>query len=315
MKKYNCFTIFLLLLLSLLIAPAGWSWSTWQHQVIAEIAEEHLQPEVLRDVKYLLGERNRMSDEAGWADYIRGYWWWSAPWHYINWPLELEEPDFDVFATRRGNVVSAIEKQLEIYSDRKQSRQERLDALKFVIHFVGDSHQPLHCGKVDDRGGNDVPVRLQGKLTNLHSVWDGWIYDRGGDTPAAHAARLLEGLEPAERDRIMRGRPLDWAIESHRISREFVYPRLEDLAIQEEKSLPPELAGPYGEAAEPIIRRRLLEGGLRLAYLLNQTEETIPKATPGGASPQKPDSIPEVGKIPPHPTSQESAGGRPNLPG
>ncbi len=297
MKKYNCFTIFLLPLLSLLIVPAAWAWSTWQHQVIAEIAEEHLQPEVLREVKYLLGKHNRMSDEAGWADYIRGYWWWSAPWHYINWPLELEEPDFDVLATRRGNVVSALEKQLEIYSDRKQSRQERLDALKFVIHFVGDAHQPLHCGKVDDRGGNDIPVRLQGKLTNLHSAWDGWMYDRGGDTPAAHAARLLLSLKPGERDRIMRGRPLDWAMESHRISREFVYPRLEDLAIRKEPSLPPELAGPYAEAAEPIIRRRLLEGGLRLAYLLNQTGEASAEPPPATAATSKLRPTPSAARL------------------
>ncbi len=290
MNKQTIPALLLLLLLSLLLAPAGRAWKVWHHQVIAEIAENHLQPETLREVKYLLGEKYRMSDEAGWADYIRGYWWWSAPWHYINWPLELEEPDYDVLATRRGNVVSAIEEQIAIYRDRTQSRQDRLDALKFVIHFVGDAHQPLHCGKGDDRGGNDVPVRFQGKLTNLHAAWDGAIYNDGGEKPADHAARLLKGLKPEERDRIMRGRPYDWVVESHRIAREFVYPRLEDLAVREGEVLPPELSGPYAETAGPIMSRRLIEGGLRLAYLLNQPGEDKP--APAAEATTKPETEP-----------------------
>jgi len=284
----------LLLIASLLAAPRGRAWKVWQHQVIAEIAEAHLDPEARRVVKYLLGERYRMADEAGWADYIRGYWWWTAPWHYINWPLELEEPDFDVYAGRRGNVVSAIEEQLEIFRDPKKSRQDRLEALKFVIHFVGDAHQPLHCGKGDDRGGNDVPVRIRGKLNNLHAAWDGDIYDDGKEEPAAHAAGLLEGLEAEDRERVISGRPYDWVVESHRIAREFVYPRLEDLAVRDGEGLPPEISGPYAEAARPIIRRRLIEAGLRLAYLLNASvgDEPGPAAEKTAAPKPQPSPVP-----------------------
>jgi len=281
MNKSKIYLPTLFLGLALVSAPAARAWKVWQHQVIAEIAEAHLQPKARREVAYLLGERHRMADEAGWADYIRGYWWWTAPWHYINWPLELEEPDFDVFSTRRGNVVSAIEAQLRIYRDRKKSRQDRLEALKFIIHFVGDAHQPLHCGKGEDRGGNDIPVRFRGNLINLHAAWDGTIYDGLGDSPAEHARRLLTGLEPKERERMTSGRPYDWAVESHRFAREFVYPRLEDLAVRDNENLPPELSGPYAEATQPIMRRRLLEAGFRLAYLLNdQPAEEIPAGSP-----------------------------------
>lgn len=284
MKNHKIQVLVLFFSLALLAAPAGRAWNIWQHQVIAEIAERHLHPETRREISYLLGVRYRLADEAGWADYIRGSWWWTAPWHYINWPLELEEPEYDVFSTRQGNIVSAIEEQLKIYRDRKKSRRDRLEALQFIIHFVGDIHQPLHCGQDEDRGGNDVPVRFRRQLTNLHACWDGKIYDGGRETPAVHAAVLLEGLQPEERDRIMGGRPYDWAVESHRIDREFIYPRLEDLADRKSELLPPELSGPYTEAAQPIFRRRLLEGGLRLAYLLNEASRDEPAPPPEKAA-------------------------------
>ncbi len=271
--------------LTLLLTPSARAWQVWHHQVIAEIAETRLRPETRREVDLLLGPRHRMVDEAGWADYIRGYWWWTAPWHYINWPLELDQPDFEVLATRRGNVVSAIEEQFKIFRERHRNRQDRLEALKFIIHFVGDVHQPLHCGKGEDRGGNNIPVRFRGKLTNLHSAWDGTIYDDRGDSPAEHAQRLLAELKAEEMDKLEGGTPYDWAVESHRIDREFVYPRLEDLAVRGSASVPPEVSGPYAEAAQPIMRRRLLQAGLRLAGLLNEVGQTV---SSGPAAPGEP---------------------------
>ncbi len=264
-------SIFLLgLILPLLPVRPALGWYDWPHRVIAEIAEIHLDQDARQEVAFLLGEKTRMADVANWADQIRHDCWWTAPWHFINWPLELEIPDYDVLATRRGNVVWAVEKQLAIFRDRQKSREDRREALEFVIHFVGDLHEPLHCGQREDRGGNSIPVLFQGRRINLHAAWDGEIYDTGGETPARHAAGLLEGLQPAERDRIMRGCPYDWAVESHRIDRDFVYARLPDLTGDAGRPQAPELSGPYAEAARPIIRRRLLEAGLRLAYLLNQ---------------------------------------------
>lgn len=291
MKKYGPILLALVSGLSLCLTPNARAWKVWQHQVIAEIAETHLRPAARQEVAKLLGPRHRMVDEAGWADYIRGYWWWTAPWHYINWPLELEEPGFDVYAAEKGNIVSAIADQLKIYRDRKKLRQDRLEALKFLIHFVGDIHQPLHCGTGVDKGANNVPVLVRGKPTNLHAAWDGTIYDDRGEAPDAHARRLLEGLKPEDRARMAGGTPYDWAVESHRIAREFAYPRLKDLAVRQPGRLPPELSGPYAEAAQPIMRRRLLEAGIRLAALLNETGETGPaaKAIKSTSTPLPPD--------------------------
>ncbi len=284
MKAARGYALGLLILLSLLLAPPARGWRFRQHAVIAEVAEHYLLPETREDIRYLLGPVHRMSDDSGWADTIRGQRPWTAPWHYLSWPLELEEPDFDVFSTRRGNVVSAIEEQLTVYRDRGRSRRNRREALKFIIHLVGDLHQPLHVGTAEDRGGNQVPVLYRGYRTNLHTAWDGAIYDDDGNSPEEHAAALLEGLEEEDRERIMSGRPYDWALESHRIVREFVYPRLEDLAVRRYRTAPPELSGPYAEAARPIMRRRMLEAGLRLAYLLNQADEPSPSLSPSPES-------------------------------
>ena len=84
MKKYGTVLLALAAGLALCLAPPARAWKAWQHQVIAEIAETRLQPAAREEVSKLLGPRYRMADEAGWADYIRGYWWWTAPWHYIN---------------------------------------------------------------------------------------------------------------------------------------------------------------------------------------------------------------------------------------
>ncbi len=300
MKAARGYALGLLLLLSLLLAPPARGWSFRQHAVIAEVAEHYLLPETREDIRYLLGPVQRMADDSGWADTIRGRRPWTAPWHYLSWPLELEEPDFDVFSTERGNVVSAIEEQLAVYRDRSRSRRTRREALKFVIHLVGDLHQPLHVGTAEDRGGNQVPVLYRGHPTNLHTAWDGAIYDNGGDSPEDHAAGLREGLEEEERDRIMSGEPYDWALESHRIVREFVYPRLEDLAVREDEMGPPELSGPYAEAARPIMRRRMLEAGLRLAYLLNRPgeEEAAPEEPEESPTPPPEAEQKFTGKIP-----------------
>ncbi len=280
MKKATGGFLAIFLFLCLFAAPSALSWRVWQHEVIAEVAEHYLLPETREEVRCLLGPRRRMADEAGWADRIRGWRRRTAPWHYLNWPLELEEPDFDVFSTERGNVVWAIEEQLPVFRDRERGRRKRREALKFVIHLVGDLHQPLHVGTGEDRGGNDVPVRFRGRTTNLHTAWDGKMYDDNRDSPGEHAARLLEGLEEEDRVRIMSGRPYDWALESHRIVREFVYPALEELADHRSRRHPPEISGPYAEAARPVMRRRMLEAGLRLAYLLNQAVEPSPSPSP-----------------------------------
>ena len=270
------YSIFFILLLSLMTVPAAPAWWGWHHRVIAEIADLRLNPETRREVKSLLGEDTRLADVAEWADEVRPERWWTRNWHFINWSLDREEPDYNVRTTRGGNVVSAVEENLKIFRDREVPVEKRREALKFVIHFVGDIHQPLHAGRGKDRGGNRIPVLIKGEPTNLHAAWDGQLYDAGGDTPLDHAVRLLEKLNPQAIKEIVQGSPYDWAVESHRIDREFIYPGLDFMAIRDKEGTnPPELAGFYQQAARLIFRRRLMKAGIRLASLLNGGENTI----------------------------------------
>ena len=179
-KIYNIQFICFFLVLTLFLPPAAPAWWGWQHQVIAEIADLLLEPSARREIVFLLGEETSMADAADWADQVRGDRWWTRSWHFVNWPLELDQPDFDVLASPRKNVISAIKEQLKIFRNQGLNKTKRQEALKFDIHFVGDIHQPLHAGHGEDRGGNNVAVHFRGELTNLHAAWDGQIYEDGG---------------------------------------------------------------------------------------------------------------------------------------
>jgi hypothetical protein len=259
-------TIFLSIALLLCLPSPSTPWSRWEHEVIAEIAQRNLTGAARRQVELILGPDIGLRAVATWADRVRYQRRFTAPWHWINYPLELDEPDYDVMNTPRGNVVWAIEQQIDLLKNPAVQGRAREEALKFLVHFIGDLHQPLHCGKGEDRGGNDVKVTWEGKATNLHSVWDGRLAGADGGNPLIWAGYIQAEIPPGQRPRIMRGRPYDWMIESHRIARDFCYPRLP-------RAVPsaggPELAGAYANAAQPIVRERLARAGLRLALVLN----------------------------------------------
>ncbi|MDP8275049.1 MAG: S1/P1 nuclease [Candidatus Euphemobacter frigidus] len=141
---------------------------------------------------------------------------------------------------------------------------------KFLVHFMGDLHQPLHCGKAEDRGGNDVPVSWQNQETNLHAIWDSLIFRERTGTVTTWARCLQAELTPGERAAIMKGRPYDWMVESHLIARDFCYARLPRSASSFREAKNPELSGAYAREAQPIGRRRVVEAGLRLAKVLNE---------------------------------------------
>ena len=270
MKKNNPIfrTTFVLIALFFIFSFRAGAWCGWEHRVIAVIAEQNLSPSARKRVKNILGPQTSLAAVSTWADFVRKFRPATAPWHYINYPLEMEEPDYDVMKTAEENIVFAIETLITLLKDPRIKGEKQEEALKFLIHFVGDIHQPLHCGKGEDRGGNEVPVSWREKLTNLHSVWDCCLSGGGDGSPALWATYLLSEVTAEERKRIMRGEPYDWMVESHRLAREFCYPRLFQCpAILGEQIH--ELSGQYASAAQPVVRRRLTEAGLRLAMILN----------------------------------------------
>jgi S1/P1 Nuclease len=141
------------------------AWGYEAHRIIAEIAEQFLQPQTVRQVHKLLAIENvtTLADVSTWADEIRLQHPETGPWHYVNIPITLpsgEPATYDAVRDCLNNdcVVAKIERFERELEDKRLPERQRLEALKYIVHFVGDAHQPLHVSNNHDRGGNDDPV-------------------------------------------------------------------------------------------------------------------------------------------------------------
>jgi len=165
-------------LVTLVASPVkAFAWGYEAHRVIAEIAEQFLQPQTAHQVRELLAIENvtTLADVSTWADEIRPQHPETAHWHFVNIPIHPsagEPKEFDAVrdCPRDDCVVAKIEEFERVLSDHQKPDRERLEALKYLVHFVGDVHQPLHASNDHDRGGNDVEVTFMGVPTNLHAV-------------------------------------------------------------------------------------------------------------------------------------------------
>src|SRR4051812_21774546 len=158
------------------LSSAVFGWGGDGHQIVALIAEAHLSPEAKAGIRALLGDANISDGEiANWADELRREKRETAPWHYVNIPVGASVFDTKRDGNRGNNVIDKIEAFEKTLSDKAAPRVDRVDALKFLTHFVGDVHQPLHCADRDgDKGGNGRLVFFleRAKAVNLHQCWD-----------------------------------------------------------------------------------------------------------------------------------------------
>ena len=309
----------LVAVLVILPAPAL-AWGCKGHQVVALLAEKHLTPHALASAKKILAEGpidpklNRyckpgaadpLADASTWPDDYRTLHPDTGPWHYIDIPLGTTRREVEKFCDPKTHCVTyAITDELKTLRAADGDPQRRADALRFLIHFVGDMHQPLHAAWNNDLGGNCVPVaffdeqprlgnpRFEVYSPNLHSVWDTDILERAttGKTTDEVAADLDQSFKK-KINRWEKG-PADvdaWAWESYQLASKKVYPKL-PVRIPVEQPLPrpmmscaddddvsarllklnERIEDPYQNMAVPIVRQRLAQAGARLALLLNQ---------------------------------------------
>lgn len=240
--------------------PSGTPGTVWYalgHRIIARIAEDRLTPRAAAAVREFLGGQS-MAEASSWADQIRGRRRETSPLHYVNIPLEATGYDSAQHCPRRC-IISAIENDRRILADPATSDIERAEALRFLIHFIGDLHQPLHVSDNSDRGGNTTQVQFFGKGTNLHEVWDGRLIERTGLDEFQYLDRLKQQMGSLDLAGFERGSVVDWAMEGHRLAVESAYrfPRNR------------QLAGPYEEANLPIVELAMIKAGVRLAKVLN----------------------------------------------
>lgn len=256
----------LALALAFLVVPQdAFAWGRLGHRLVAALAWDDLTPQARAQIATLLeGETDpTLPGIASWADELRDndpqLGKRTAKWHYVN----IAEDDCHYDAARHcanGDcVVEAIRAQTAILSDAKRSKAERLQALKFVVHFIGDVHQPLHAGYGRDKGGNDFQVNLDGRGTNLHSLWDSGMLKDAGLEEAAWLQRLRAIPLAADVARPPLPPPsAQWAEASCRIVlRPGLYPP--KAAIGEA----------YVQTWRPLAEEQLRRGGAELAITLN----------------------------------------------
>jgi hypothetical protein len=260
-----------LILLFVLLPLPALGWGPQGHEIVAHIAARELSPRARAEVSALLGgdAEAMMVTQANWADEIRDARPQTTRWHFVNIPLGAA--GFDPRRDCPGGdcVVVQIETDLRILADRKRSRAARAEALRFLIHFVGDIHQPLHAIDNHDRGGNDVKVRLAPRQTpvNLHQVWDTRVL---GALPASDAAilatQIAAPLSASAKASWRSGAAARWANESARLAAQAIYPELGDYRPGGRPILLPR---DYLKREAPAVRAQLARAGVRLGWLLN----------------------------------------------
>ncbi|MBA3972719.1 MAG: hypothetical protein C0504_00720 [Candidatus Solibacter sp.] len=247
---------------ALLSSTPAFGWGREGHIIIGKLASLHLSSQARSQVAALLNPGETLESVSTWADEVRSNRPESSTWHYINIPITANS-SWRKYCPDSGCVVSIIPGMERRLADRSLSRDQRREALFFLVHFIADLHQPMHIADMGDRGGNDVPTVYNSYAGNLHGTWDTGLILGYKQTDAAMFDRIALRAGFWERRRITRGGPEQWIWEAHAISRDVAYPDLP-------KQRPALLGQDYARAARPHVERQLRRAGLRTASVLNR---------------------------------------------
>ena len=239
----------------LLAAPAAFAWGPNGHRIVGRIAENHLTDEAARAVQCLLGPES-LAQVGTWADEIRSdpAWKKADPWHFIS--IDDHETLETTARNPDGDVLEAMQRFEAVLRDPQATLQAKREALKFMVHFVGDVHQPLHVGRRADRGGNQIEVMWFSDKTNLHSTWDSHLIDNE-KLSFSEFAEFIDHPTLEELKTWQSGTYADWVRES------------KDLRARVYQIGDGKLSFQYAYRNMPTVKRRLLQAGVRLAGLLN----------------------------------------------
>ncbi len=254
-KKYCALALLLCLPFHL------FAWGVVGHRAIGKIAENHLTSKARKAVAQLLGHET-LALVSTFPDEIRPYpaFAYTSPWHYVNTVVGLPQDQYisQLQTQPQPNAYTALLAQIKVLKDPAATHDQRVFALKFVVHLVGDVHQPLHTGTAETRGGNKILVKFRGKETNLHGLWDSGLIDYTGLT-YLELAQTVDHADRAQVRRWQRDAPAQWLFESYQLS--------QPLATEAEQT--PDLDYRYYPKYAAVLEQRLLQAGIRLAGVLN----------------------------------------------
>ena len=258
--------------LFLLIAPlTANAWGKSGHRIVGELAKNHMTATTISAVEALL-DGDKISEVGTWADEMRSnpshFWQKVSPkWHYVNVSsLSDFHPEHYSHTDDVKDAYTGIRKAVDILKDPKSSLKDKKFYLRFLIHLVGDVHQPLHAGRAADKGGNDIKVKFFWQDTNLHKLWDSQLIDQ----EKLSFSEFADYIDTQDRKLIstyLDSRPADWIAESFHQAQDVYKVGDKDFSYN------------YVYKYMPVVKERLLQGGIRLAGLLNEVYD--PESVPG----------------------------------
>jgi hypothetical protein len=242
----------------LAVAPA-FAWFDKGHRIVGLIAQANLTAKVREEIEQILPGSKTLADAAVWPDHegrsVRDF----DPLHYVRIPENASGYDRGRDCPDKNCMIEALKWFSTVITDKNAPLTMRRLALYYVAHLVGDMHQPLHAGRAKDQGGIDILVSYRGQATNLHFFWDANLVDLEAGSEEEIAKRLTVKLSKEESLKWQVGNPEQWTNESLTLVRSHAY----------NTGPAVELSDDYVEKARPIVRRRLAQAGIRLAWLLN----------------------------------------------
>lgn len=243
-------------------SQSGFAWGVTGHRVVAEIAQRHLNNKARKALKELIGDQS-LAYWANWADFVKSdsSYRYASRWHYVDLPAHQEKDAFvaALKALRGENLFSQISVLEDKVKDKSLAPDQRQFALKYLIHLIGDAHQPLHVGRDEDQGGNKISVTWFGKPSNLHIVWDELLVDFQQWSYTEYAT-VLDTADKAAVSQLQSGSLEDWLYESHVLS-DSIYDNIKPDS---------KLSYRYNYLFVQDMNDQLLKGGLRLARILNE---------------------------------------------
>ena len=274
--------IIAVILLASFVSTQLSAWGPKGHAIIGDIAAAHLTPQTRANLLLLLGS-DTLASIASWADQVRKERDESYDWHFVDIPKDApgfsEERDCFRPQDKHKNadtdhhncVVDRIEMFEKVLADENASRAARQEALRWLVHFVGDLQQPLHAVE-EARGGNDIKLAVFGSAKcgdydcNLHWTWDTLLLEHTGYSEEEYVQRLQKLIEKENLAQQAAGTPADWANESHVEARQIM--NAKPAAVDEQ----------YYQTNIDLVNKKLALAGLRLATVLNNTLGKIPTA-------------------------------------
>lgn len=237
------------------------AWGPEGHMIVGEIADHQLTSQARAAVKKLI-PGSSLAEVAAWADQIKSQsqYDYAKPWHFVN--VDDGQSFESIHHDAEGDVITAIADQINILKNNSASQSQKQVALKFLVHFVGDIHQPLHVGRESDHGGNSIRVSFEGWMTNLHQLWDSSMITKQ-NMDYRQYTNYLEGRGGYSSPGQMGDFPYKQIIQEDLAVRKQVY----DFGGKRGSQI--QLDAAYMNRNLDTMNERLLSSGKRLAAILN----------------------------------------------